>query len=453
MHMRKHILIMAAMVLLVCVAEPAVAYNTHERSYTGIIAGDTMAVSLLGLGGGEPAPDDNCTDSTRDPDDDQEAGILTQIEQYLKEIVDGATRRLYNAIIFDRGFQSAVTATITLMIIVFGVLFMVGMVQLTLGQAIVRLFKIAIVLSITGVWGWFFFQQNVMCFFVGGADGIIRFVLANTVGLGGGGLSYNGPCGIQQPVFGQLDMLASEVLRPETMAKILAALTTGPYGLAMGGLMVIATIGFLKLLIDALKVYAISYVARALLFALAPIFIVFLLFERTKNYFTSWLNAIINFTLQPVLLFIMLAFMMDLIDQAARNMLGVEVCWAEFQSTEGSPSKMQFWRFANNGQVDPSEYDWQGQVSCRVEGANNANSNCEPFPIDIVDILGFVFLIFLASRFAGVIERITSQLSNIFISLDQGMRMEQFLQKQNERALGGVQGAARGITGARSPSP
>lgn len=450
MHMRKQILVMAAMALLTCMATPAVAYMPDHTA--GVITGDEMAVSLFGAGGGGQQPDDNCTDSTAPDPDDNEAGILTQIEQYLKEIVDGSTARLYNAIIFDSGFQSAVTASITLMVIVFGVLFMVGMVQLTLGQVIVRLFKIGIVVSITGFWGWLYFQKNVMCFFVGGADGIIRFVLANTTGLGGMGLSYDGPCGMQQPVFGQLDTIARDVLRPETMAKILAALTTGPYGLAMGGLMVIATIGFLKLLIEALKVYAISYVARALLFALAPIFIVFLLFERTKNYFTSWLNGIINFTLQPVLLFIMLAFMMDLIDQAARNMLGVEVCWAEFQSTEGSPSKMQFWRFANNGQVDPSEYDWQGQVSCRAQGADTTGSNCDSFPIDIVDILGFVFLIFLASRFASVIERITSQLSNIFISLDQGMRMEQFLQKQNERALGGLQNAAGSLTGTRPPS-
>lgn len=429
---------------------PAMAQMPSADS--ALIYGDAHEPMLIGGPpvAGAPVADPNCTRQTSGSAATND-GILTQIEQYLKQIVNEAMFKLFMAITLNTSFQSAVTATITLMVVVFGVMFMIGMVQLTFGQALIRLMKIAIVLSVTNIFGWVFFQQTVVCFFAGGADEIIQYVISQTTGVGSGIPPISlppGPGGIlcmySLPVFTELDRLAQDIIKPETIAKILAAFTTGPYGLAMGGLMMIATIAFIKLLVDALKVYAISYVVRALLFGLSPIFFVFLLFERTKNYFTQWLNAVINFTLQPVLLFIMLAFMMDLIDQASKDMLGVEVCWAEFQSTEGSSSKMQFWRFADGGQVDPSEYDWEGQVSCQAGGG----TNCKPFPIDIIDILAFVFLIFLASRFASVIERITSQLSNIFISLDQGGRMEQFLHKQNQNALNAIPGAG---TGTRTP--
>jgi len=446
--MRRHISMIVLLALLFTGmhgnARAATDYTPMPQFDTALLYGDVEAVTLVGSGGN---PDQNCTDQTSDSNDTNQ-GILTQIEQYLKQIVDQSMINLFNAI--NTNITPIVSAAITLMIVIFGVMFMIGMVQLTYGQALIRLMKITIVLGVTGLFGWAFFQENVVCFFVGGADDIIRFIISKTMGANQNPnvQMVQGLCGMQSPVFARLDEIAAQIIRPETIAKILAALTTGPYGLAMGGLMMIASVAFIKLLVDALKSYAISYVARALLFGLAPIFFVFLLFEKTKNYFTTWLNGIVSFTLQPVLLFIMLAFMMDLIDQAAKDMLGVEVCWAEFQSTEGSASKMQFWRFAKNGEVDPSEYDWQGQVSCKLNGGANCG---KPFPIDIVDILAFVFLIFLASRFANVIERITSQLSNILISLDQTGRLEQFFQKQNQAAARAVTNIGNSATTTREP--
>lgn len=409
-------------------------------------ASNDILLGTSGGGGSSGTADQNCTNQNSSTSQSNQ-GILTEIETYLKQLVDEAMVKLYNAITGDGRFTSAVTGALTLFIIIFGIAFMIGLVQLTYGQVLVRIFKIAIIVAVTSPMGWSFFNDTAVKFFRDGSDDIIRHVISQTSGMGGGG------GGKGSPVFTELDKIAQNVIKPETIAKVLAAVTTGPYGLAMGGLMMIATIAFIKLLVDALKTYAISYVARALLFGLAPFFIVFLLFERTKNYFTTWVNAVLNFSLQPVLLFIMLAFMMSLIDQAAKDMLGTEVCWAEFQGSEGSPNKMQFWRFAQNGQVDPSEYDWQGQVSCQVgagggggggggAGGAGGGGNCKPFPIDIVDILSFVFLIFLASRFAQAIEPITAQLTQIYLTLDHGSRMEQFLQRQNQSIGRAVSGAA-----------
>lgn len=444
-----------------CIAFFGVQQVAHAASYTSTTtvfyyetSNDTLVGSSGGgSGGGSGTADQNCTNQSSNTNQSNQ-GILTEIETYLKQLVDEAMVKLYNAITGDGRFTSAVTGALTLFIIIFGIAFMIGLVQLTYGQVLVRIFKIAIIVAVTSPMGWSFFNDTAVKFFRDGSDDIIRHVISQTSGMGGGGGGGGGGSG--SPVFTELDKIAQNVIKPETIAKVLAAVTTGPYGLAMGGLMMIATVAFIKLLVDALKTYAISYVARALLFGLAPFFIVFLLFERTKNYFTTWVNAVLNFSLQPVLLFIMLAFMMSLIDQAAKDMLGTEVCWAEFQGSEGSPNKMQFWRFAQNGQVDPSEYDWQGQVSCQVGagggggggggGGAGGGGNCKPFPIDIVDILSFVFLIFLASRFAQAIEPITAQLTQIYLTLDHGSRMEQFLQRQNQnigRAVSGAGQAAR----------
>lgn len=418
----KNSFIALAMLLAFAGTIAASSAQNQPLSSSAFIAGDDMQPFLLG-GGTEGTADQNCTKQTSQSNESNK-GILTEIEQYLKQIVDEAMVKLFNAITADGRFQQAVSAILTLYIIVFGLAFMLGMIQLTYGQGLIRLFKIGIIVSVLSPGGWAFFQQYVVRFFRDGSDDIIKFAISQTNGTGGGGGGGGG-------VFSGLDKIAEQIIRPETIAKVLAAFTTGPYGLAMGGLMLISTVAFIKLIVDALRTYAVSYVVRALLFGLAPFFIVFMLFERTKQTFTVWLNFVLNFSLQPVLLFIMLAFMMDLVDQASKDMLGTEVCWSEFSSTEGSANKLQFWRFAKNGKVDPSEYDWPGQVSCRAEG----RSDCKPFPIDIVDILSFVFLIFLAQRFAGVIPNITNSLTNVSISLDQGQKLEQFFRNQNNNAV------------------
>lgn len=445
----RHNLWMLVLGAFLCVGGMQAAYAANNAPM--IITGGYSQDTLLGSAGGNGSADQNCTNQSGTQNQSQQ-GLLTEIEMYLKQEVNKAMVTLYNAITMDGRFQQAVTGALTLFIIIFGIAFMIGMVQLTYGQALVRLMKLAIVVAVTSYSGWMFFNDTAVKFFRDGSDDIIRFVISQTSGVGGGAsIGGGGAGGSGSPVFTELDKIAQNVIKPETMAKVLAAITTSPYGLAMGGLMMIATVAFVKLLVDCLKTYAVCYVARALLFGLAPFFIVFLLFERTKNYFMSWLNAVLNFSLQPVFLFIMLAFMMDLIDQSAKDMLGTEVCWAEFQSTEGSPNKMQFWRFANNGQVDPSEYDWQGQVSCQT-GGGGGGANCKPFPIDIIDILSFVFLIFLASRFAQNIDQITSQLTNAFINLDHGSRMEQLFQQANKGAGRAVSNAASAATAPRTPT-
>lgn len=447
---------------LLCIAMMGMHGPAYAVPAMGSVYGGTSDTVLIGSAGGsggqQGTADQNCTDQNSDSNESNK-GILTEIEMYLKDTVNEAMIELYMAITADGRFTAAVSGALTLFVIIFGVAFMIGLIQLTYGQGLVRLFKIAIIVAVTSPMGWMLFNDIVVKFFRDGSDDIIRYVISQTTGTGGGGAvsssATGGAAGSGTPVFTELDKIAQNIIRPETIAKVLAAVTTGPYGLAMGGLMMIATVAFIKLLVDALKTYAIAYVARALLFGLAPFFIVFLLFERTKQYFTSWLNAVLNFSLQPVLLFIMLAFMMSMIDQAAKDMLGTEVCWSEFQSTEGSPNKMQFWRFAQNGQVDPSEYDWQGQVSCQSGsgggGGAGGGSNCKPFPIDIVDILAFIFLIFLASRFASAIDGITAQLTNIYMSLDHGSKLEQFLSKQNQAAGREIGRAVSGSAPPRTP--
>lgn len=377
--------------------------------------------------------DAGSTGASKGPTD----GLLSEIYLFIKEIVDESTRKLYMAFIGNEGYQKAVFAAMTLMIAIFGIGFTIGVVQPSFGQALMRLIKFAVVAAMVSPAGWQFFSDpttgaGVVAFFNDGTDELVKGVME--IGMGSG---------LQPPPEGstpfyRLDRLADFMIQPDTIIAILGStFASGPYGLAMGGLMMFAFFGFVRLLVQALKVYAVSFVARSLLLGIAPIFIVFLLFDKTKQLFMTWINALLSLSLQPILLFTFLSFFIVLIESAATDLLKTEFCWTSYQNVNGSQNLSNFWRPVENGAPLTGDMTWKGSFECIMSGKNN----CPEFPIDIVSLLTFLILVYLAERFASIIQRIAYELSNAFIALDAGGRLDQFMKETGMQSMNPFSGA------------
>lgn len=377
-----------------------------------------------------PAPptDQVCTDfATRmaqiDTANPSGTGLLTDIYYYIKTIVDNSTYKLYQAFIDSTGYQTAVYGALSLTIVIFAVSFLIGAIQPSFGQVLIRLVKIGLIFTLVGGTGWTFFNDTVVEFFNNGTNDLIRGVMQISMPIS------NAPAGAS-PFF-QLDNLAAFILHPDTIIAILGmTFSSGPFGAGMAALMLASFWTFVMLLVNALRVYAVSYVARSLLLGLGPVFIVFFLFERTKQLFMSWVNALISLALQPILLFTFLSFFLVLITSAAKDVLSVDLCWTEYTGANGSDNKLAFWRFVDttNPDKDPisSKMDWNGWFSCTVTG----KTDCPEFPINVVDLLTFLILVYLANRFSKIIERVAGELSNTFISLDTQGRLDDFMKQQ-----------------------
>ena len=183
----------------------------------------------------------------------------------------------------------------------------------------------------------------------------------------------------------------------------------------MGFLLAFACLGFIQLVVKGLKLYAISFIVRALLFGVAPIFIVFLLFEKTKPLFSGWVNILVNTSLQPILYFTFISFFLVMMMGAARDMLGAnDLCWAQTKFVDGTSNTAAFWKFKQFGETFPraTESNWRGPLECAING-----QQCTEFPINIVDILAFVILVYVAMQFAQVVEAIAHELSNAAIHM------------------------------------
>ena len=346
-------------------------------------------------------------------------GILSEIYLYIKDIVDEASYKLFHAFVENEAYQSAVNGAIVLMIAIFGVAFTIGVVQASFGQVLIRLVKLGIIFTLISSGGWEFFSQTMVKFFTDGTDELVRGVMA--IGMGA-------PVPEDATPFYQLDKLAEFVINPETIAQVLGSFFQGgPFGALMAGMTIIVTFGFVMLMLKALERYAISLVVRTLLLGMAPIFFVFLLFDRTKTLFTGWLNAIISFSLQPILLFTFLSFFLVLIETASRDMFSAELCWTTGSAMTGADNKPQFWRFRdpNTGEFIDSQMTWGGSIECLTKGTGK----CPEFPINILDMLSFLILVYLAMQFVKTIDNIANELSNAFVSLDTQGKLSHFFQE------------------------
>jgi type IV secretory pathway VirB6-like protein len=374
-----------------------------------------------------------------------EKGIITNISQFIKDVVGTSSKKLFQAFTDSDTYKTAVYAAATLMITFYGVAFTIGVVQANFGQVLQRLIKLGIVFTIISPDGWQFFSDYVVTFFNDGTDYIIGKVMEI-----GTGIAFNPG----DSPFLALDGMAKFILSADMIIAILGAVgDSGPYGLMMGGLMGFAFTGFVKLLIQGLKFYAISFIIRALLFGVAPIFFVFLLFDKTRPMFTGWVNTLVNTSLQPILYFTFISFFLVMIMGAATNMVkGKELCWVQYQIGGGSANAKSFWRFKDAGQAypDAKDKDWRGGRDCLISGDA---SKCKEFDINILDLLTFLILVYVATQFAEVVDNIARDISNSSVNLDTGTKHDQHLAGKREGEGGGGGGGGTYQTSAGNAAP
>lgn len=346
-------------------------------------------------------------------------GLLTNITTYIKNVVGNATKQLYTAFTGSSAYKNAVSAAITLMIVIFGVAFLIGVVQVSFGQVLIRLIKVGVILTLISPGGWQFFSDYAVKFFNDGTDELIGVVMEI-----GTGVPFTG-----KP-FAQLDGLATVVLSPDMIIAILGStFNTGPYGIMMGGLLSFGVVGLITMLIKGLQLYALTFVVRSLMLGVAPIFIVFLLFDKTKQLFSGWLNVMVFLSLQPILYFTFISFFLVMLTTATTNMMGGnELCWTQYKGVQGSQNKIAFWRFKDkdNNFATVDEFDWGGEISCRLNGGKHPKTGkpCKEFPLNIIDLLSFLILVYVAGKFSEVTRQISSEISNSFVNLDTQAKSE-----------------------------
>ncbi|AFC70461.1 TrbL/VirB6 family protein [Rickettsia australis] len=246
---------------------------------------------------------------------------------------DGIIKKTYQQIIDTPGYRISVSAILTLYIMFTGFSFLIGNINLTHVELIVRILKVSIVsiLLSTGK-AWTFFHDYLFVFFIDGVQQILQII--NEAAATGPG---------SQSLLGLL-------ISPQTLSKLFSLLFVDWLGFIYIILYLIALYFIFFLIFKATIIYLTALITIGMIIIMGPIFICFMLFNITRSLFENWLRQLISYALQPIILFAGIAFISMIIRTEIYSTLGFGVCKHDFPNL--GPINEIFGSFLED--IDPS---------------------------------------------------------------------------------------------------
>jgi type IV secretory pathway VirB6-like protein len=248
-------------------------------------------------------------------------GALAWLVNIIQTSLCDATISIYNNLIPYLGY---LRVFLILYVAFSAIGFLVGTVEITQRELMMRLFKIALVIQIsTTQSSWSFFNNYFFSFFTNGIGEIVGMVFPGTDPY----VQTTGQCSQNISGFAQLDSIINMMLSSSTFKKVVALMFTSVTGFLFFFVFYTAAIIAIYAAIKATIVYLVCYTIISVLIILAPIFIPFILFKATKSFFDGWLKYLMSFFIQPIVILIFAFFLCDLVINQMYYILGIRVCW------------------------------------------------------------------------------------------------------------------------------
>ncbi len=221
----------------------------------------------------------------------------------------GIVRQTYQQIIETPGYRLSVSALLTLYIMFTGFSFLIGNINMTHVELVVRILKVSVVsILLSTSKAWTFFHDYLFVFFVEGLAQILQIVQDASTG----------------------QSLLNLLISPQTLSKLFSLLFVDPLGFIYIILYLIALYFIFLLIFKATIIYLTALITIGMIITMAPIFICFMLFNITRSLFENWLRQLISYAIQPIILFVGIAFIGMIIKAEIQSTLGFAVCKKDF---------------------------------------------------------------------------------------------------------------------------
>jgi len=282
---------------------------------------------------------------------------------------------------YRKGLLQGIRALLILYVIFTVVGYMLGTIQLSKFDFIIRIFKIAFIAFAFSDRSWEFFGTTLSGLFV---DGSIYLVD-----------SFSGYIGEGGKKFAFLDLTAGVLFTGETWLKFLSLMLSGPFGFIAFLAILYATFVFLRCIISATFKYVISTVLVAFLLSLAPLFIVFILFQQTKTLFDNGIKTLAHVSLQPVILFSSLSLLNQLMYSVLYNLTNFSACYQCLISVNFLSYDLCLMK-----SILPLGYSPGTSVDVALSTGERAGGHFAALPIDLIQ--AFIYLIIASAMEAFV---------------------------------------------------
>ncbi|WP_250295007.1 TrbL/VirB6 family protein [Wolbachia endosymbiont of Oedothorax gibbosus] len=292
---------------------------------------------------------------------------------------------------YRKGLLQGVRALLTLYVIFTVVGYMLGTIQLSKFDFIVRMFKIAFIAFAFSDRSWELFGTTLSRLFVDGTTYLVD--------------SFSGYVGEGGEKFAFLDLTAGVLFTAETWLKFLSLMLSGPFGFIAFLAILYATFAFLKCIISATFKYVISTVLVAFLLSLTPLFIVFILFQQTKPLFDNWIKTLAHVAVQPVILFSSLSLLNQLMYSVLYNLTNFSACYQCLISVNFLSYDLCLMK-----SILPLGYSPGTNVDVALSTGERAGGHFAALPIDLIQAFMYLIIASAMESFVSISETMAQTL-------------------------------------------
>jgi type IV secretion system protein VirB6 len=289
-------------------------------------------------------------------------------------------------------FFNYIHGILTIYVMLYGIMYLAGMTQITTEDLVIRIAKIALVAGLMNGGTYNFFNHYVFDFVIGFSDEIISNIAGYNLYANGGAVN---------PLMFSEGLMTKILFSKTTFAQMLALFSFGISGIFFFFMIFMGVIMILTAILRSFTVYIMAFVAIAFLLSLAPLFLTFMLFEQTYHLFEGWTKAIFRFMIEPIILFAGIIILTQLAEIYIDNILGWSVCWKctlsfslPFPSFPLAPSFLTQPLFCINW-FAPWGYDYRSGL----------------MGIGLQDMTGFAMIAFCAYGYGDFAEKITQRIT------------------------------------------
>lgn len=239
--------------------------------------------------------------------------LYNSIALPVMDLMRNVAKLFYQGIATNPTWQATVKTLLSLYISFYAIYFLIGKVQVTAYDLVVRVCKLAVVFAMFDARSWEFFNKNVFTIFLDGMSYLAYSVAGITSSV--------------DNIFGFVDIIFDKYTNPvvwQVLGVQLLQLHNGMTFVTI--LMIEAVLSYLMAVIDVVISYIMAFLTLTILISLAPLFIVAMLFERTRSMFDNWTSLLLSYMIQPTVLLIFFLLM----DQMMSNQFSqtaMNVCW------------------------------------------------------------------------------------------------------------------------------
>lgn len=251
-------------------------------------------------------------------------GFIERTVDAFEAQMSKVTQGMYKNITGQFGFINIVRSLIYFYIVITGIMFLMGNINTTQGELVVRLFKVSLLLILISPSSFTFFNTYLFGLFTEGAQTVADIILNSTLYYNGDSSSPKFAMPEKATALSVYDIILNMVVSHALNAKIISLIFTKYCYLVLVFYPCIALI--ILGVIRAVMIYLTAIILAAVLLVIAPVFLTMILFQVTKQLFENWLNLLISTGMMIIAVSALLALMMTLIVSQIESLFYYKVC-------------------------------------------------------------------------------------------------------------------------------